>query len=92
MGKASPAQHIRSLIRRRDRLAERIGTRTGPEDWDRGEHAALEWALPILKEHSPAFGGQAGGPTVLRPVDEGEPEGACLEDPDGQHHVGCGCL
>lgn len=95
MGKSSPAKHIRTLVRRRDTLAARIGNKPGPDDFDRGEHAALEWALPILKERSPAFGGRAPSPGAqLRPVDvsdEGEPEGACLDDPDGQHHVGCGC-
>lgn len=99
MAKRSAAAHIRQLTRRHDTLAARVGTGRGQsETWDRAELSALEWALPILKERSPAFGGRAPSPGAHRDPqrdtkypDSDEPEGACLDDPDGMHHVGCGC-
>lgn len=50
MGRPGPSKHLRTLERRRDRLAERVGERSkGSDDWDRQEHAALSWAIDELR-------------------------------------------
>lgn len=58
-------------------------------------HAALtgvEWDASmwdIVSDVIIATGREIASPDDVD--DDDEPEGACPDDPDGLHHVGCGC-